>query len=287
MLRTGEAVRFERELVSIGRTVDVLALPVNDATQRRIAVVLSDITARNRAEGALRESRAELERQEQFHDATLSNVDDIIYMWDRANRFVYGNRALERVWGLTRDEFAGKTPAELSYPPDLCHLFARQIEHVFVTRETVTGEIPYTSPLGEFGYFAYVLNPVTGATDDVEYVVGVSRDVTERRRAEAEREHLLQEVNTERARQAFLLGLSDALRPIADPGEIQAAALNLLGEHLGVDRAFYAEIVSDGGVDYYRLDRDYRTPRTPSIVGRYPVSAFGRVVTDTYRAGHW
>lgn len=37
-------------------------------------------------------------------------------------------------------------------------------------------------------------------------------------------------------RQAFLLELSDALRPLADPVAVQEKASRLLGEHLGVDR---------------------------------------------------
>ncbi|WP_426000507.1 hypothetical protein [Caulobacter sp. DWR1-3-2b1] len=35
----------------------------------------------------------------------------------------------------------------------------------------------------------------------------------------------------------FLLKLSDALRPLGDPLEVQTVALRVLGEHLGVNRA--------------------------------------------------
>ena len=44
------------------------------------------------------------------------------------------------------------------------------------------------------------------------------------------------------ARQAFLLALSDAIRPLGDPEAVKAAASRVLGEHLQVNRAFYAEV---------------------------------------------
>ena len=43
------------------------------------------------------------------------------------------------------------------------------------------------------------------------------------------------------ARQAFLLGLSDAVRPLLEPTAIQDVAARMLAEHLGVARAYYAE----------------------------------------------
>lgn len=48
-------------------------------------------------------------------------------------------------------------------------------------------------------------------------------------------------------RQTFLLKLSDALRPLADPDEVKAAAARVLGEHLRVNRAFYAEVEGTTG----------------------------------------
>jgi PAS domain S-box-containing protein len=49
-------------------------------------------------------------------------------------------------------------------------------------------------------------------------------------------------------RDAFRVALTDALRLLADPHEIQAAAARLLGEHLDASRAFYAELDIAQGV---------------------------------------
>jgi PAS domain S-box-containing protein len=59
VLRTGEPIRFERELATQGRVLELYAFRVEDKTHRRIAVMFSDITERKRAE----EERAGLAAQ--------------------------------------------------------------------------------------------------------------------------------------------------------------------------------------------------------------------------------
>jgi DNA-binding response OmpR family regulator len=75
------------------------------------------------------------------------------------------------------------------------------------------------------------------------------------------------------SRQAFLLKLSDTLKPLHDPIEIQAAAARLLGEHLGVDRAAYGELES-GGETMVVLD-EWKRAGAPSVIGRYRIDEFG------------
>jgi PAS domain S-box-containing protein len=82
------------------------------------------------------------------------------------------------------------------------------------------------------------------------------------------------------ARQAFLLRLSDALRPLADPGEIQGAAARLLGEHLGANQVHYGETVGDVVV----IARGWGSG-LPPMVGRFRHRDFGEQLVAGYRAG--
>ena len=80
-------------------------------------------------------------------------------------------------------------------------------------------------------------------------------------------------------RQAFLLKLSDALRPLENPGDVQLAAARTLGEHLGVDRCFYFVPEWENGEQINVIERDfYIAAGMPSLVGRYPVRAFGAAI---------
>lgn len=60
-----------------------------------------------------------------------------------------------------------------------------------------------------------------------------------------EREQATERLRADESRQAFFLKLSDSLRRIADPLEIQSEACRLVGEHLQVNRASYADIDGD------------------------------------------
>lgn len=83
-------------------------------------------------------------------------------------------------------------------------------------------------------------------------------------------------------RQAYLVALSDALRPLADPAEIQRLASRLLGEHLGASRVHYAEVVEDGQFGLVRSDY---ADGLPSVVGRHRFDDYGPSVMAEFRAG--
>ena len=84
-------------------------------------------------------------------------------------------------------------------------------------------------------------------------------------------------------RQAYLLGLSDALRPLADPAEIQAAAARILGEYLGVTRVVYGEVSADG-VELV-VGRSYVVGSAPVPSGHYRMADFGETLLAALRGG--
>lgn len=73
--------------------------------------------------------------------------------------------------------------------------------------------------------------------------------------------------------QTLLLRLSDVLRPIADPAEIQREACRMLAEWLDVDRACYAEIDEAEGAA--RVDHDHVRGNAVSLVGTHPLADLG------------
>ncbi|HET7662966.1 MAG TPA: HWE histidine kinase domain-containing protein [Rhodanobacteraceae bacterium] len=99
------------------------------------------------------------------------------------------------------------------------------------------------------------------------------------------RTHLAQtreKLREKERRDTFLLQLTDKLRSITDPVEIQAQAARIIGEHLGVDRALYAEFETDN--ERYLVERDY-SAGMPSIAGRHRPEDFGVEPMRDARAG--
>src|SRR5262249_4857024 len=104
--------------------------------------------------------------------------------------------------------------------------------------------------------------------------VAVNTDITDRKLAEAAR-HESEES------QAYLLKLSDALRPLADPGEIKVTATRLIGAHLGVNRAFYA----DAKDDRWLVAKGYERAVEPLPDVPFAMADYGNWIIADFRSG--
>lgn len=71
---------------------------------------------------------------------------------------------------------------------------------------------------------------------------------------------------------AFMSGLADKIRPLADPLAIQQIVCRLVSEWLGADRACYAEIALSAGL--IQIEREFSQPGTPSMIGRCLLTSY-------------
>src|SRR3712207_4954268 len=86
-------------------------------------------------------------------------------------------------------------------------------------------------------------------------------------------------------RQAFLLKVSDALRPIADPVAIQETASRMTAEHLDIGRVAYCEIRYEPDIMVV-VERDWPRRGMPSVApGRYRMDDFGSFLAVELTAG--
>lgn len=97
---------------------------------------------------------------------------------------------------------------------------------------------------------------------------GAAQDITVWRLAE-------DELRRTGERQAFIVKLSDAVRPLLDPVELQVTASRLLGEYLEADRAHYAEYFELEG--YVVIQPDFIRGEGRSLAGRYKFAEYGEV----------
>ncbi|AHE55801.1 PAS domain-containing protein [Sphingomonas sanxanigenens] len=111
VLRTGEPIRFERELEATGRYLSLSAFRIEPPSRRQVAVLFQDVTARRQAELALVQSNATLEarvaeaiaERKLFADI-IENTDAFVQVLDRDGRWLAINGAasneIERMFGI-------------------------------------------------------------------------------------------------------------------------------------------------------------------------------------------
>src|SRR4029079_12123005 len=135
--------------------------------------------------------------------------------------------------GVTQEQVLGSLVRDIIPAPSRDMVLNRYREAI-MTGHTVRWEEVSVYPAGQ-RYGEVAVTPLYDASGVATHLIGIVHDITERKR--------LDEWHSENeARQAFLLQLSDSLRPLVNPAEIQLAAARLLSEHLRVSRVSHADI---------------------------------------------
>jgi PAS domain S-box-containing protein len=225
-----------------------------------------DITERKRAEDALRDSEA---KYRSMFDSIDEGFVVLETLFDEQRvpadfRILENNPAHERLTGLYGA--AGRGVRELL--PDLEEEWLHRIGAVALTGEPMRFEGRVETLDRWFDVYASRLTD-----EEKPKIAVVFNDTTARKLAEAA-------LREREAQQTLLVRLGDAMRSIVDPFEIQETAARLLGQHLGVDRVYYCEVVDD----IIHVQRDYARG-VPSLIGSYPFERWGRKVVEAYRRG--
>lgn len=84
-------------------------------------------------------------------------------------------------------------------------------------------------------------------------------------------------------RQDIMLRLSDSLRLLDSPGDIQAAAARVIGEYLGVDAAFYCDVISIDGEEYFLRESYYAVSDIDIPLGLHPNNSPGALAQENYK----
>lgn len=208
-----------------------------------------------------------LAQQLRIFDTTLSAVADFFYIFDARGRFLYANRALTDLLGMSPAAVIGRTFHELPYPTELATTLQRQIQCVFDSGAPLTDETPFTSPEGQHGFYEYIFRPVFSADRSaVEFVAGSTRDITVRKRSEAN---------------AALMGsVTEKLALAGTVAEVMATIGAGIGAYLGLSACTFMEV--DEAEDKAHCEHEWHRADGPCLRGTYRIGEF--LTDDFHRA---
>lgn len=167
-----------------GRVIpaETVSVPIMFGGQRAFLGLIRDVSRRNEAERALRES------EERFANAFRQSPHGMAFV-DPTGRWLKANLALCDMLGYTEEELQGRTFAEITHPEDV----GTDIEQL---RRLVAGEIGsyhrikrYVRKDGRLIWVSIAVSALHDASGNPTYFIGQMEDITLRRAMEEERAH--------------------------------------------------------------------------------------------------
>lgn len=164
---------------------DVIAM---EALTHQIAVAIENARLHEAVQQELAERKqteAKLAEERNLLRTLIDNLPEYIYVKDRQSRFVVANVALARLMGGSGPEdLIGQTDFDF-YPPELAGQYNADEQQVInAGQPLIDKEEPLVEASGRTGWLLTTKVPLMNDTGRVTGVVGLGRDITERKQLE-------------------------------------------------------------------------------------------------------
>lgn len=185
-------------------TVLINCALIEIAARMSLLTMVQDITEQERAEAALRES------EEKFSKAFRSGPDAMAIADLDTGRYLEVNEGFERLFGYARDEVIGRTSLELGIWPSAA---ARDTFVAQLRAQGAVKDLEIESRNRRHDRLTYMVNAELMSLGGRERIVSAIHDITDRKRAEAERAQAIErEIQARREFTRQLIATQEAER---------------------------------------------------------------------------
>lgn len=144
--------------------------------QQFLFFVCRDITGRKQSEQALHASEQRFRR-------ALANIPDVVIIYDTDLRMQYVNNASRSVSGLPPEQLLGKRDEDV-LPREVCDTYLPTLRRAFLTKQICAVEADIELPETGLHSLRITCVPLMDKDGEVREVLGITRDLTDRKRAE-------------------------------------------------------------------------------------------------------
>lgn len=150
---------------------------------------------RARADARRRAAEQDLRESEQRFRLMSENAPVMIWMSDSEGHCLHLNRMLREFWGVTDEDIPNFSWGQTTHPDDMAEV-GRAIMAAMAEKRPCSIVGRYRSALdGEYHVLQTHAEPRLSASGELLGMIGVNIDISERQRADAQRELLLAELN--------------------------------------------------------------------------------------------
>jgi two-component system sensor histidine kinase/response regulator len=277
VIETGELFETVEENKRNGETryVQVMKSAVRDASGMIIGVqvIFWDVTERKNAESALEHERYLLH-------ALMDNLPHNIYFKDTQSRFIRINKAMTRCFGLRNpSEAMGKTDSDYFTNEHALQALADEREIISSGQPLLDKEEKETWPDGHITWVSTSKVPLLSPEGQVIGTFGISRDITDRKRAEVQLKAAKEAAEVASlAKSEFLATMSHEIRTPMN-GIIGMVDL-LLITNLTDQQRMYLELASQSADTLLRLINDI-LDFSKIEAGKFELESVGFKLRDT------
>jgi PAS domain S-box-containing protein len=208
LLRNGEAIIYAR--------IEGIAAEDSSPNGRQCRIAVIDITERKLAEVAL------LESDQRFKEA-IDNFPNVFVIYDSDRRIIYINIKGLQIIGRSEQEVAGRRDEEI-FPPDMINSYLPALKRAI---ETKTPQMLERTRHVSMGGQVVIINiiPLLDENGNVHQLLGITHDITERKRIEDELNKARNELELRvQERTAELVKINDELLRSKEAAEAASLA---------------------------------------------------------------
>ena len=163
------------------RWFQIVVTPLAGCPPSGAVIQHTNITERKQTADQLADLSARTDLRERMLNTLLSSISDCAYIYDRDGRLLFANQPMLDLWGIRLEQALGRSHFDFGHPCEVAEKFQQAVQEVVRSAKSLSFDAPFGGSAHSERFFEHLYSPVLAADGSVEFVVGTTRDISERK----------------------------------------------------------------------------------------------------------